>query len=231
MPSVLHRFNLHALTKREVLPTSIVNNMLKERATVSDRERAESTSSGGSSRIHHQHPCISLPLAFKIYCDKSRITYATFYIGREKGNRLKAISAHYHWIKGTETCLHEGPSTDSPVIGSSRNSLCALSSGVTLSINGNVERFDWRRSHGQDVKSLGGRGSGWKLIRTHYPGQEEVVAVYSVDLCSPKLSGRFAFLGSGATKELGREWAIATIVTALTLGQEKREELWAAAAS
>ncbi|KAJ5203899.1 uncharacterized protein N7498_004778 [Penicillium cinerascens] len=219
-----------------------------EKPKFTDSEGALSDIDRGSN---HQHPCISLPIAFKIYCDKSRVSHSVFYISRQKSDRLNAISVGYTGWFHAKVALHEGPSVDSSILGSSvlkgkiidvslpsgdvqMIGKSALGSAFTFSlpigVRGTTETFEWRRSRGQEVKNLGGRGSGWELVRLNgpYSEAEEVVAVYTVDLMSPKLSGRFEFTGTGATKELGREWAIITVVTALSLGQKKRDSNMAA---
>ena len=193
--------------------------------------------------VEGQHPCISLPIAFRIYCDKSRVTYAAFYIGRHKGDRLKAINTQYNIMGRTSTTLHEGPTLESPVLGRSVlhtismdvflpslnfhmvpgsifSSKCVCSMPVGKNMD-KMERFEWRTSRGEEVKRLGSH-HGWKLVRMD--NHEEIVAVYSLDLYLPKLSGRFEFLGSGATDELGRDWAIMAVVSALGLGQRERDE-------
>lgn len=211
--------------------------------------------SANTELVEGQHPCISLPIAFRIYSDKARVTYCSFYIGRQKGERLKAINVEYSAWGNTSNTLHEGPSPESPVIGrsvlntnsidvslpslnfqmvaggtsSSMEFICSMPVGKKMD---RAERFEWRTSRGEEMKRLGSRCSGWKLVRMDNPNSkhEEVVAVYSVDIYTPKLSGRFEFLGSGATDELGREWAIMAVVTALSLGQKKREMSYLTAA-
>lgn len=213
-----------------------------EKPQASDFKRGSSDTDWKSN---HQHPCISLPVAFRIYCEKARVSYSVFYIGREKSDRLSAISVRYSGWFHANVALHEGPSVDSHILGSSvlngKTIDVSLPSGdvqmigksahgssfaftLPIGTRGTAERFEWRRSRGQEVKRLGGRGSGWELVRNDpHSNAEEVVAVYSVDLCSPKLSGHFGFMGTGATKELGREWAIMAVVTALSLGQKQRD--------
>lgn len=193
-----------------------------------------------------QHPSISLPLAFRLYCKKIRATYWVFYIGRNKSEQLNAVSVTYtRWTHAVVT-LHDGPTVDSPVLGSSvhngKSIDIALRNGrvqmtgrsshgslftftLPVGTDGREECFEWRRSRGGEVKSLGGRGGGWELIRTNKPDthREEVVAIFSADLFLPKLSGRFEFLGSGATDEMGGNWAVTAVITALSLGQKQRD--------
>jgi hypothetical protein len=192
------------------------------------------------------HPSIGLPIAFKIYCRKSRLVNSEFYIGHEKGQRLHAISGGMKgWLK-YKIGLHQGPSTDSPVLGSSvlgmktievtlpsgthtmhAESLLSSDYAFDFPIQGRLEHFEWQRSKGPEVESLHGRGkSGWVLLRS---GQNaaavEPVAAYSLDLTSLKLSGHFAFYNSGQTDELGAEFAVMAIITALSMGQKKRDNM------
>jgi hypothetical protein len=194
------------------------------------------------------HPSIDLPLEFKIYCAKSRLTHSEFYIAHEKGKRLHAISGGYKgWFKAT-IGLHQGPSTESPALGN------VLIKGKTIEVTmpsgthvlqvcpesssefqfdfpiGQIpapEHFEWRRSTGPEVESLDGRGKGgWVLLRIGHGAElAEPVAAYSVDLTSIKLSGNFAFFNSGRTSEMGADWVVMVVITALALGQKKRDSL------
>jgi hypothetical protein len=196
--------------------------------------------------IQETHPRIDIPLAFKIYCDKSRLAYSAFYIGHEKGQKLHAISGGYKaWFKAT-VALHQGSNTDSPVLGSaitkSKSVEVTLPSGTHVMESRSVlsaefafdfpvegipapEHFEWRRSQGPEVKGLAGRGKGgWVLVRVGHAAElAEPVAAYSVDLASIKLSGHFAFFNSGRSGELSADWVVMAIVTALSLGQMKRD--------
>lgn len=212
-----------------------------------------------------QHPSVPLPLAFNVYCDKSRFTYYHFYIGPEKKNQLNLFEVRYKKGVHTTVALHENFSADSPTLGST---MIQYSSCYSVDINlpadptsghGAVnermsghhswghskytfslplaedgstdqlpERFEWRHSDCPEVKQLGGRGKGWKLIRLSGEA-EEIVAVWSVDLCSWKLSGEFQFLGSGATGELGRVWALMAVLTGFSIGQITRTQAQTAA--
>ncbi|KAK7977645.1 hypothetical protein PG996_003699 [Apiospora saccharicola] len=96
------------------------------------------------------------------------------------------------------------------------------------------ERFEWRKSRGNEVKQLDKINSGWKLVRIHSEADgvggtrrardagassdgKEVVAVFA------EVSGwstssevvKFRFLGSGATGEMGPRWSLMAVVTAL----------------
>jgi hypothetical protein len=199
------------------------------------------------------HISLPLPLAFKIYCSKSRLTHSEFYIGHEKGQKLHAISGGYKgWFKAT-IGLHEGSTVNTPILGgavidskktieitlpsSGKHTLQAdstLSSDFAFDFaipgSSTPEHFEWRRSKGPEVASLEGRGKGgWVLLRVGHgldASAGEPVAAYSVDLTSLKLSGHFAFFGSGRTGELGADFAVLAVVSALSLGQKKRDSMY-----
>ncbi|KAF4963433.1 hypothetical protein FZEAL_10934, partial [Fusarium zealandicum] len=98
-----------------------------------------------------------------------------------------------------------------------------------------VERFEWRRSRGSEVKSIGQSRRGWKLVRLGSSKYEEyssdgevaderdgftsdgkeVVAVWASSKTFTTLSGvgELQFRGSGATGELGTLWALMTVMS------------------
>lgn len=116
---------------------------------------------------------------------------------------------------------------------------------------GQVERFEWRRSRGGEVKGVeGGSGWGWKLVRMgagdaggveeaaegrHGHGGDEdgngltsdgkeVVAVWANPgtLSFSKL-GQFEFRGSGATGELGTLWSIMAVMSCMCIWQKSMQ--------
>ncbi|KAK5631311.1 hypothetical protein RRF57_007025 [Xylaria bambusicola] len=111
------------------------------------------------------------------------------------------------------------------------------------------ERFEWRHSHGFEVEALGGRHSGWKLVRMSNPplsilhpsslyaplkrkyssnvlGQssdgKEVVAVWSEVSWSLTKVLRFRFLSTGADGSLGDRWAVMAVASALAIWHRDR---------
>lgn len=103
------------------------------------------------------------------------------------------------------------------------------------------ERFQWRHSSGNEVKSLGGRGSGWKLVRlspdapspngaTFASDGREVVAVWAWASGSLTKRMKFKFLGTGASGDLGERWAVMTVASALKIWDRERRQRQAAAA-
>ncbi|ETS82175.1 hypothetical protein PFICI_07177 [Pestalotiopsis fici W106-1] len=114
---------------------------------------------------------------------------------------------------------------------------------------GRRESFEWRHSHGNEVDSLGGSSSGWKLVRlatdapggqgkgSHFVGggpqssdAKEVVAVWSNARMSMSKLFNFQFLGSGVTGALGERWAVMAVITALRIWDKERKARSAAAA-
>ncbi|KAF5858537.1 hypothetical protein ETB97_004280 [Aspergillus alliaceus] len=97
------------------------------------------------------------------------------------------------------------------------------------------ERFEWRSSHGKEIKEIGGHSSGWKLVRLSQTAGEasdsqshramgrssdgkEIVAVIAHNASLSLSKGfRFAFLGSGLTGILGEKWEIMTVISAMHL--------------
>lgn len=106
-----------------------------------------------------------------------------------------------------------------------------------------VEKFEWRRSHGDETASLrdGKATYGWKLIRLHSNESnvvssdskvsghssdgKEIVAVWTDDSLTwfrggeKGVVGKFEFIGSGADGGLGEQWKLFAIVSALHMRQ------------
>ena len=107
-----------------------------------------------------------------------------------------------------------------------------------------MEKFEWRRSHGDETASLrdGKSTYGWKLIRLHSHNEcnvvpsdsevsghssdgKEIVAVWTDDSLTwfrgdeKGVVGKFEFLGSGAGGGLGEQWKLFAVVSALHMRQ------------
>ncbi|KAF5631459.1 hypothetical protein F52700_6862 [Fusarium sp. NRRL 52700] len=176
--------------------------------------------------------------------------------------------------------LHSGPSVDSPILAaSSRQStgyddylirLPSLSGNApqqeilhrpeglikghfwfTIQVGQQLELFEWRRSRGAEVKSVGLSRRGYKLVRfgstkpedkyssgeqdLHHGSSKvegyasdgkEVVAVWANTGFLDSLSdaGEFQFRGSGATGELGQLWALMAIMSCMSIWQKVRRD-------
>ena len=106
-----------------------------------------------------------------------------------------------------------------------------------------MEKFEWRRSHGDETASLrdGKSTHGWKLIRLHSSKEsnvvisdskvlghssdgKEIVAVWTDDSLTwfrgdeKGVVGKFEFTGSGAGG-LGEQWKLFAVVSAMHMRQ------------
>ncbi|KAE8153109.1 hypothetical protein BDV25DRAFT_137182 [Aspergillus avenaceus] len=97
------------------------------------------------------------------------------------------------------------------------------------------EVFQWRSSHGKEIKELGGFSYGWKLVRLSHSTDEagasrshrplgctsdgkEIVAVIAHNSSWSLTKGfRFAFMGSGLTGTMGEKWETMALVSAVQL--------------
>jgi hypothetical protein len=111
------------------------------------------------------------------------------------------------------------------------------------------ESFEWRQSHGHEIKDLAGHSFGWKLVRLMGPlnttgGSRkqrdrgytsdglEVVAVIAHNASWSMTKGfRFAFMGSGLAGTLGEVWEILVVLSALELWYLDSQSSAAAATS
>ncbi|KAL0936160.1 uncharacterized protein CTRU02_208375 [Colletotrichum truncatum] len=97
-----------------------------------------------------------------------------------------------------------------------------------------VEEFQWRTSHGNEIKELAGHSSGWKLVRMSRPSPvggrsknpemgfssdgQEVVAVVAHNMSWSMTKGyKFAFMGSGLTGTLGEDFETLAAITGFWL--------------
>ncbi|KAM0325853.1 hypothetical protein ACHAQA_007156 [Verticillium albo-atrum] len=99
------------------------------------------------------------------------------------------------------------------------------------------ESFEWRSTMGDEVKQLTGGGifsSGWKLVRKWGPetrpaadgpsgpgfasdGREIVAVMAHNNSMSMTKSSLFAFMGTGLTGQLGAQWEVVAIASALQM--------------
>ncbi|ETS72934.1 hypothetical protein PFICI_15326 [Pestalotiopsis fici W106-1] len=116
-----------------------------------------------------------------------------------------------------------------------KNTSQEFSIEVGIGDNLKREKFEWRQSHGSEIKQLGKCTRGWKLVRVSAeaagPGGErnerapgassdgkEIVAVWAFYAgWSMTKSFKFQFLGSGLTGELGERWSVMAVITALRM--------------
>jgi hypothetical protein len=193
------------------------------------------------------HPAAgSLPLAFKLFNHK-KITLVSFDIGHVQGQPLLAVSGSSKTLIHPHASLklHSGPTDSSPALGDvtvkSRSLEVHLpsgkkvvleeikasfwqklkSSGTEFGFDLGGQKYEWHRSKGSEVEGLGGKGGnhGWVLVR----GGDEVVAAFAMNAMSVTVGGNFAFLGTGATAELGQDFALTAVLSALGIQYIRRE--------
>ncbi|PNY27298.1 Uncharacterized protein TCAP_02779 [Tolypocladium capitatum] len=85
------------------------------------------------------------------------------------------------------------------------------------------ERFEWRSSSSDEVKSLGEGLGGWKLVRLG--NEDEIVAAASeakLTKCLTK-AGAFQFVGRGASGEFGEAWAVMAVASFVRLWQRRMQ--------
>ncbi|KAI1167334.1 hypothetical protein F5B18DRAFT_486568 [Nemania serpens] len=117
-----------------------------------------------------------------------------------------------------------------------------ISASASASGRPRREVFEWRRSSGGEVEALGGRHSGWKLVRvsaetatttakkarkhSHAHGESSdgrsVVAVWVGAGIFASRVLRFRFLGAGADGGFGRRWAVMAVASALAIWHRER---------
>jgi hypothetical protein len=106
-----------------------------------------------------------------------------------------------------------------------------------------MEEFEWRRSHGDEIASLrdGKSTYGWKLIRLHSNNEpnsvssditmsghssdgKEIVAIWTDDSLTwfrgddKGVVGKFKFIGTG-DGQMGEQWKLFAVVSALHMRQ------------
>ncbi|CAM1507453.1 Fc.00g070940.m01.CDS01 [Cosmosporella sp. VM-42] len=117
--------------------------------------------------------------------------------------------------------------------------------------NRRVERFEWRHSHGSEVKSLGRSKWGYKLVRLggenvdpssqaieYGPDRggftsdgKEIVAVWADAGMSVLKIGEFELRGSGATGEFGTAWSLMAVMSYMCIWQKTYQMTVAASAA
>lgn len=147
-----------------------------------------------------------------------------------------------------DVVLHATASRDSPTMGaatfhsfSSRITLSAGSETVDMRHEGfsrhlfavyipqtsKAEVFEWKRSSSDEVRRLGAAHKGLKLVRS---SSAEVVAVYASFNWRWSKQGRMAFVGAAARGELGGNFDLLAVISALALVESLKRSGNAAAA-
>jgi len=79
------------------------------------------------------------------------------------------------------------------------------------------ERFEWKRSSGQEVASLHGRNHGEKLVRVK---TGEIVAAWTLPGMSTKKKGKMSFLGN--REVLGEKFELMAVICMLGIMEKTR---------
>jgi hypothetical protein len=195
------------------------------------------------------NPSISIfPSTFGIYRPTTKPHLVLAHSSKTISNPLFYISIRSSFSSKPDIVLHHGSSKAHPSLASAQFKGFFSTSYITLNATnyaaasieplrtegffhtvhyfslylpklGKRERFEWKISHGAEVKALG-HGSGMKLIRVK---TEEVVVVFvHVSLAIYK-KGKMSFVKTGKGEELGDEWRTMAVMTLLTILEEKRK--------
>jgi len=186
------------------------------------------------------------PTAFNLY--RPRLSHLhTYTLGEHKNKPLYTATTHPVVSNQPDIVLHTGPNETSPALATysinrfssdrcveldpGREGAQPLSQHVKRSFHAcgfevelagpkgpRWEKFEWRRSRGQDIPRIGAQPWGHKLVWITSVGPEEVV----VAVCSRPGSAytgtkvfKFEFVGPGASGVLGDRWATMAVITAL----------------
>lgn len=102
--------------------------------------------------------------------------------------------------------------------------------------NGGLARstFEWQQLSGEEVTTLSGPGTGFKLVHTARPGSgagpragdgNEVVAFFSTTAMSATEKMQFRFVGSGEAGILGERWSVMAVISALGIWEKERRKM------
>ncbi|MCJ1372299.1 hypothetical protein MMC20_003522 [Loxospora ochrophaea] len=133
------------------------------------------------------------------------------------------ITLPVHRGPGSEDCVQE----QLRYTGNLKSARYSFQAPVGQDKHARLEKFEWRRSHGDEVHNLANATKwGWKLVRLdHEPAEghsngsetsdgKEVVAIYAdVSKLSMSKVGEFQFLGGEANGELGEVWSLMAVIT------------------
>ncbi|KND90216.1 hypothetical protein TOPH_05219 [Tolypocladium ophioglossoides CBS 100239] len=99
----------------------------------------------------------------------------------------------------------------------------AYTFAISLGPGSLPERFEWRSSHSDEVKSLGEGSGGWKLVRLG--NEDEIVAVAGEAKFTNSLTrvGAFQFVGRGASGEFGEAWAVMAVASFVRMWQRSMQ--------
>ncbi|KAI1781083.1 hypothetical protein F4818DRAFT_451301 [Hypoxylon cercidicola] len=206
------------------------------------------------------------PPVFNMY-QESGFSKRHYTIGEHQATPLYAVTVYPGWSGKPSVVLHGGPSDAHPPLAAIDQSSFGSAATVTLppadappssvaavkiesagggfrlptyTFNVGTGLFQWRHSGGAEVRSLDGRGAGWKLVRlapdapaargaTFASDGGEVVAAWAWASGSLTKKFKFRFLGTGASGVLGERWAVMAVASALKIWDSERRRRNAAA--
>ncbi|KAJ6008559.1 hypothetical protein N7499_001390 [Penicillium canescens] len=196
----------------------------------------------------------------------------TFHLGPTADEKLYAVSTHTIVLGNKPSVvLHDGLTDKHPVLATAHGDRiptrrCPCGRDGSRVIEENVAHlyiqglrglqgdseggaFEWRQSHGNEIKELAGHSFGWKLVRLTGPmdtaGRSrkerdrgytsdglEFVAVIAHNASWSMTKGfRFAFTGSGLTGTLWEVWEILVVLSVLEMWYLDAQRSAAAASS
>ncbi|KAH8670262.1 hypothetical protein BGZ60DRAFT_537916 [Tricladium varicosporioides] len=89
---------------------------------------------------------------------------------------------------------------------------------LPIDFNGCEETFEWKKSHGNEVRALNGGHRGMKLVRVK---DGKIVVAWSTPSNGTHKKGKMEFLG-GCREELGQVWEVAVVISVLGLMESGR---------
>nr|POE78047.1 hypothetical protein CFP56_09688 [Quercus suber] len=216
-----------------------------DKASSSD-ERHSVASSPSSAPV--DAPGQLFPRTLNLYHDKFKNLKTTvMHLGEHQSQPMYAVTVNMGLSGKVSLTLHNGPDISTPALGTVESVGMGLTESIitipspparvpisermrlhqtwssesytfpaTLR-NGEVGNFVWRRSHSEAVRELDGYPWGWKLVRAD--SNDEVVAVLADNKKVGNEVAKFGFTGSGATGELGDEWATMAVLAAVRVWQ------------
>ncbi|KAH7397516.1 hypothetical protein BKA64DRAFT_38202 [Cadophora sp. MPI-SDFR-AT-0126] len=202
-----------------------------------------SSTNDSTSKPHHQG---RFPQSFGIYHASGTSSDLVLAHRNHDPNPLFYVTTHNSWSSKPSVVLHSGGQCSSPQLATARFAsfssevevnLLAQSTGrtiiaetmrkdrsqhschyFTVPVGGNQtpERFEWKNSQGNEVRSLNGKSHGMKLVRVK---TGEVVVAWAPPNSGTRKRGKMAFLNR---EVLGENFEIMAVVTILAMMERTR---------
>ncbi|KAG4429704.1 hypothetical protein IFR05_014815 [Cadophora sp. M221] len=198
------------------------------------------------SSIHKPHNNTHFPQSFGIYHASGTSSDLVLALRNHDPNPLFYITTHNGWSSKPSVVLHSSGLCTSPQLATANFtsfssdielSILAQSTGraittdtmkkdrsqhacqyFTVEVGGNQipERFEWKNSKGNEVRSLNGKRHGMKLVRAK---TGEVVVAWAPPNSGTRKRGKMAFLNRDA---LGEKFEIMAVVSILAIMEKGR---------